>query len=128
MNESPPPTANEPSKVYTWGEVAKHNKETDLWLVINDFVYNLTSYTSDHPGGSVMLQNKSGRNASVAFAQAGHSDNVKTNKMPMFRIGKIDKESPMEEWQKEATPTSPNILASVIVIAAFLALVCYLIA
>lgn len=60
-------------KLYTWAEVGKHNKDNDIWVVIGDDVYNLTDYSSEHPGGPIVLQNKAGRNATAAFEQASHS-------------------------------------------------------
>ncbi len=68
---------NKEGKVYTWSEVGKHNKDNDIWVVIGDNVYDLTDYTSEHPGGPIVLQNKAGRNATAAFEQASHSDNAK---------------------------------------------------
>ena len=29
----------------------KHNKAEDLWVVINNGVYDLTKYGNEHPGG-----------------------------------------------------------------------------
>ena len=86
--------------VYTWQEVAKHNTETDLWIVIDDKVYDVTKYANQHPGGPIVLLNKAGKNASLAFEQASHSKNAKENVMPKQLIGKIDPNSTMQEWQK----------------------------
>ncbi len=36
-------------KEFTLEEVASHNSEDDLYLVINGYVYDVTSF--DHPGG-----------------------------------------------------------------------------
>lgn len=80
--------------------MAQHNKETDIWVVIGDHVYDLTSYMSEHPGGPIVLESKAGRNATAAFEQASHSERAKNTTMPKYRIGLIDKESEIEEWQK----------------------------
>lgn len=47
--------------------------------------------------------------------------------MPKYRIGKIDKDSPMEEWQKEPESSSPNMLVTVAIVALILAAI-YLLA
>jgi cytochrome b involved in lipid metabolism len=41
----------------TEAEVAKHNTETDAWVILYDEVYNVTGFLDDHPGGkdSIML-------------------------------------------------------------------------
>lgn len=45
--------------------------------------------------------------------------------MPKYKIGLINKESEMEEWQKEAQGSAPNLLVTVGVIALLLALIYY---
>lgn len=100
-------------KIYTWAEVGQHNTEKDLWVVINDGVYDLTSYADEHPGGPIVLSSKAGKSASVAFEQAAHSNNAKENVMPKYKIGTIDSSSEMAEWQKEAQTGAPNLLVTV---------------
>ena len=37
-------------KLYTLEEVAEHNTNDSLWCVINDKVYDITPFISNHPG------------------------------------------------------------------------------
>jgi cytochrome b involved in lipid metabolism len=57
-------------KTYTMQEVAKHNKKTDAWLVINRKVYNVTSWIPKHPGGDVILSGV-GKDATQLFNSKG---------------------------------------------------------
>jgi hypothetical protein len=38
-------------RVFTRGEVARHNTDEDLWVIINGRVYDLTVWLNFHPGG-----------------------------------------------------------------------------
>ena len=31
-------------------EVSRHNKKDDCWIIVNDDVYNVSSYLDIHPG------------------------------------------------------------------------------
>lgn len=39
------------STQYTAEDVAKHNNKSDCWLIVNNGVYNVTSFIGEHPGG-----------------------------------------------------------------------------
>lgn len=44
-----------PSNRYSFAEVAKHNKDGDLWIVINNNVYDLSKFANFHPAGRNVL-------------------------------------------------------------------------
>lgn len=49
-------TGQPASDSFTSAEVAAHNTEADCWSIINDNVYDLTSYIPRHPGGDEILR------------------------------------------------------------------------
>ena len=51
-------------RYYTAEQVARHNKPTDCWLIINNKVYDVTHVIPHHPGGSQSILNNGGRDAS----------------------------------------------------------------
>ncbi|KAF6757255.1 acyl-CoA dehydrogenase [Ephemerocybe angulata] len=57
------------SKTFTAEEVARHNKEGDLWIVVDSKVYDLSKFAAMHPGGlSVLLdEDVAGKDATEAF-------------------------------------------------------------
>lgn len=66
---------------WTREEVAQHNKEQDLWLIIRDQdskelkVYDLTDYVEEHPGGLSILNNAGG-DATEGFHGPQHPPTV----------------------------------------------------
>ncbi|OJA17931.1 hypothetical protein AZE42_03489 [Rhizopogon vesiculosus] len=60
-----------PSNEFTFDEVAQHNKEGDLWVVIDSKVYDLSRFANLHPGGASVLYaggvGKSGKDATQVF-------------------------------------------------------------
>lgn len=38
------------AKTFTKGDVASHNKGDNLWVIIDEDVYDLTKFQDEHPG------------------------------------------------------------------------------
>jgi cytochrome b involved in lipid metabolism len=51
---------------YSMEKVAQHNTRDDLWVVVDDLVFDLTSFVGEHPGGPTILLEWAGRDASQA--------------------------------------------------------------
>lgn len=48
-------------------EVAKHNSEEDLYVIVDHKIYDLSEFVDAHPGGSVVLTQVAGQDATTAF-------------------------------------------------------------
>lgn len=57
-------------------EVRTHSTPEDLWMVVHNKVYNLTSFAALHPGGAEVLLDCAGADASEAFEDVGHSQDA----------------------------------------------------
>ena len=91
----PAPAPKDGQRVYTQEEVESHNTEDDLWIVVNDKVYDCTEYLELHPGGVDSITINAGADATEDFV-AIHS--MKATKMlEKFCIGTLDTSSKREE-------------------------------
>ena len=90
-------------KTFTWEEVAKHNTETDLWVVIDDEIFDISKFVKFHPGGVAALLPYAGKEATEAFYGLHRIEVLK--KYIRFRIGKIEgskKQSSLERYNPAA--------------------------
>ncbi|XP_072950777.1 cytochrome b5-like [Typha angustifolia] len=76
-------------KVYTLGEVSKHNTPKDCWLIINGKVFDVTKFLEDHPGGDDVLLSSTGKDATDDFEDVGHSNTARAM-MDQYCVGEID--------------------------------------
>lgn len=51
----------------TLSEVSKHNTLVDCWMIINNKVYDITSYSSSHPGGQGTIDMGCGKDATQLY-------------------------------------------------------------
>ena len=64
---NPQPSPAMPHAPLTRAAVAAHNKPDDLWCIIDHKVYDLSDFSDAHPGGSVVLEQVAGTDATSAF-------------------------------------------------------------
>ncbi|CDM34578.1 hypothetical protein DTO013E5_5068 [Penicillium roqueforti] len=65
------------AKELTLQEVAEHSTKKDLYLIINDKVYDCTTFANEHPGGEEVLLDLAGQDCTEAFDDVGHSDEAR---------------------------------------------------
>ncbi|XP_054008242.1 uncharacterized protein LOC128892127 isoform X1 [Hylaeus anthracinus] len=76
------------TKLYTRNEVKTHTDSSDVWIIINNSVYDLTSFMNKHPGGEEVLLEHAGRDGTEAFEDIGHSSDAREMMVP-YKIGEL---------------------------------------
>ncbi|XP_045459776.1 cytochrome b5-like [Melitaea cinxia] len=82
-------------KRFTRVEIQNRNSKQDAVFIINNEVYNVTSFLDDHPGGHEVLLNVAGKDASEDFDDVGHSTDAK-EMMKKYIIGELVDEDKVE--------------------------------
>ncbi|KAL4803403.1 acyl-CoA dehydrogenase/oxidase [Aspergillus unguis] len=93
-------------KSFTRAEVSKNNTEDSLWCIIDHRVYDLTDFVDAHPGGSIVLQQIAGKDATTDFYNL-HRHDVLLKYRDSLCIGTIQGETP------EVIDPSPTSLSPV---------------
>lgn len=75
---------------FTLEEVQKHCTKLDLWLIIDGYVFDVTKFLMDHPGGSKILLQYAGKECGKEFAEVGgHNDGYADGLLDELCIGKL---------------------------------------
>ncbi|KAI0134521.1 acyl-CoA dehydrogenase [Xylariales sp. AK1849] len=80
------------AKTFSRDEVAKHNKEDDIWFIIDSKVYDVSDFIDAHPGGEAVLRQVAGTDATTAFYNL-HRHEVLV-KYEDLSVGTIEGEKP----------------------------------
>lgn len=104
-------------KQCTLAEVAKHNTKADLWMVIDDKVYDVTKFQNEHPGGEEVLIEMAGKDATNEFNDVGHSTDAK-EQMKQFIVGEIveaerKKKATKQDWQRTVTIAGSAVILGI---------------
>lgn len=51
----------------TLEEIAKHNTDTDAWIIYKGKVYDVTDYVKKHPGGEPIIRKYYGKDCTLAY-------------------------------------------------------------
>jgi cytochrome b involved in lipid metabolism len=49
------------SKTFTREEVAKHDKDGDAWIIVDNMVYDISKFAPMHPGGELLILQYAGK-------------------------------------------------------------------
>ena len=74
---------------YTLEDIAKHNKKTDAWIVIDNKVADITEWIPKHPGGDIIMKGV-GKDATLLFNNVGHDDYAR-KMLKKYQIGILKK-------------------------------------
>ncbi|KAJ9662094.1 hypothetical protein H2198_001636 [Neophaeococcomyces mojaviensis] len=75
-------------KSYTTSEVAKHNKEKDMLIIVDDSVYDVSEFVNEHPGGAKILKRVAGKDATKQFWKY-HNEGVLKKYAPKLKVGTV---------------------------------------
>ncbi|KAF9651790.1 acyl-CoA dehydrogenase NM domain-like protein [Thelephora ganbajun] len=78
-------------KEFTYEEVEKHNKEGDLWIVIDSKVYDVSRFANLHPGGLAVLlaDGVAGKDSTNVFFGLHRHEVLLRPQYARLQIGKI---------------------------------------
>ncbi|QKX61993.1 uncharacterized protein TRUGW13939_09149 [Talaromyces rugulosus] len=90
------------SQSITLEQLSDHNTLQSLWTAVHGHVYDLTAFSSDHPGGIEALENCAGTDGTESYDYAGHSESNMA-KMQQYRVGTL-----AGSFEQQASPISHN--------------------
>jgi len=87
--QTKPNSDNQSSVALNSTEVSKHNSVNDCWTVVNNQVYDLTSYLNSHPGGVRNIEQICGKDGSILFQNQHGSQSRPNNVLSGFILGSL---------------------------------------
>lgn len=81
---------NVDNQIYTLSQVAKNNNKSSCWTIIDNAVYDITSYVPNHPGGESEILKICGKDGTNLFAKPSeHKEGRADNVLSRFKIGNL---------------------------------------
>ncbi|KAI0079838.1 hypothetical protein K474DRAFT_1658665 [Panus rudis PR-1116 ss-1] len=74
-------------------EVAKHNSRESCWIIVHGYVYDVTDFLDEHPGGSKIILKYAGKDATAEYDPIHPPDAITTNLPPEKHLGPVDPET-----------------------------------
>ncbi|KAI9733021.1 MAG: hypothetical protein M1834_003566 [Cirrosporium novae-zelandiae] len=87
------------AKTFSQSDVSSHSKPDNLWIVVDEDIYDLTKFQDEHPGGKKILQRVAGKDASKQFWKY-HNEAILKKFKGQLQIGSLD-------TKKQVTPPTP---------------------
>ncbi len=82
--------------------MAKHNKLEDLWIIVGDSVYNMTSFVFEHPGGESAFMDHAGKDGTKAYRVVyNHEYKENVDMLAGMKVGTVRETNGVDELQEE---------------------------
>ncbi|KAL2262306.1 hypothetical protein VTK26DRAFT_1810 [Humicola hyalothermophila] len=81
------------TKVFSAEEVAKHTSPESCWVVLHGNVYDVTEFLPEHPGGSKIILQLAGRDATPEYDPIHPPGTLEENLKPSAKLGTVDPDS-----------------------------------
>jgi len=90
-------------------EIAKHNSASDCWQIINNKVYDLSSFLNSHPGGAASMTPYCGKEATQAYNTKDigrpHSSGAQSM-LASYYIGTLNQQTTVQQVQQSVQTTN----------------------
>ncbi|KAK4503846.1 hypothetical protein PRZ48_004761 [Zasmidium cellare] len=97
----------EESRLLSTQEISQHNSPEDCWLVIEDGVWDCTSFINEHPGGPGLILRYAGRDATKEYSEIHTPSTVRNGLSPECFKGNLDRSTIDSQWLQAPTPSNP---------------------
>ncbi|ORY62174.1 FMN-dependent dehydrogenase [Pseudomassariella vexata] len=103
------------TKTFTAEEVAKHTSADSCWVVLYGNVYDVTDFLPSHPGGSRIIVQLAGRDATEDYDPIHPPGTLEENLKAEAKLGRIDPEtldkasSPAAKGEKKDDDADPPL-------------------
>merc|ERR1719356_1622305 len=85
-------------------DVAKHNTKQDCWVVLYGKAWDLTKFARAHPGGSKLIYDNGGMDATALFDPVHPKDIMDKLLKPSLMMGDVDPATMKEEHIAKPEP------------------------
>mmetsp|Transcript_7142 Transcript_7142/g.15448 ORF Transcript_7142/g.15448 Transcript_7142/m.15448 type:complete len:517 (+) Transcript_7142:98-1648(+) len=96
------------TKTLTMDEVAKHNTKEDCWVVLYGKAYDLTKFAKVHPGGSKLIFDCAGKEATALFDPIHPKDIMDKLLKPALTMGVVDVSTIRDEHYAKEEKKAPK--------------------
>lgn len=79
------------TRTIAYAEVQEHRTPASCWVILYDHVYDVTSFLPHHPGGSSVILELSGTDATEQYDPIHPPGTLEESLSPEQRLGKIDR-------------------------------------
>lgn len=85
-----PAPVSSPTPKLTKEEVSKHNQRSDCWSIVDGYVYNLTNWVDQHPGGASRIISLCGVDGTSNFLGQHSGSSSAKSRLKNYELGKLE--------------------------------------